>query len=109
LATYIAPYEIARVRLEDLAADDIVRWLATLRRKKVLKTATGGQLKPIDKKLSNSTIAIAFRRLRKALATAKTHKLISENVVAAVDPPATGAEREHVILEPVQMIAFLAV
>jgi integrase len=106
--TYIDPYDIARIRLEDLDADDIVRWMATLRRKRVMRTARGGELKPTDKKLSNNTIAIAFRRLRKALATAKTHKLIGENVGANVEPPPSATEREPVILEPEQVIRFLA-
>jgi hypothetical protein len=38
--------------------------------------------KSTDKKLSNGTIAIAFRRLRRALAIARRHKLIGENPAA---------------------------
>jgi hypothetical protein len=83
--------------------------MAALRRKKVLRTAKGGEVKPdASKKLSNSTIGIAFRRLRKALATTKTHKLIGENPAADVDQPSTEIEREPVILEPDQVLRFLA-
>lgn len=105
---YIAPYDLARVRIEDLSPDDIVSWLAQLRRKRAMRTTKGGKLQPTDKRLSNSTIAIAFRRLRTALAAAKTYKIISENPAADVIPPSTAVEREPVILEPGQVLAFLA-
>lgn len=109
VATYIAPYDIARVRVEDLAPDDIIGWMAALRRKRVLKTVKGGELKPTNKKLSNSTIAIAFRRLRTALETAKTiAKILTENPAANVPAPTAGTEREPIILEPDQVIVFLA-
>jgi hypothetical protein len=101
---YIAPYDLARVRLEQLSADDIVRWMAALRRKKI---ARGKQ--PTTQKLSNGTIAIAFRRLRRALEVARRHKLIGENPAADVDPPAATPSREPIIFEPEHVTRFLAV
>jgi hypothetical protein len=101
--TYIQPYDLARVRLEALTADDIVQWLNALRRKKIVKNGNS-----TDKKLSSGTIAIAFRRLRRALAVAKRHKLISENPAAHVEPPTAAPSREAVVLEPGQIIDLLA-
>lgn len=101
--TYIEPYPIARVRLEDLEADDIVQWLKALRRKK----ATRGN-QPSDEHISSGTIAIAFRRLRKALNVAKKHKCIRENPAADVDPPVIESTRDPVVLEAEQIVSFLA-
>jgi hypothetical protein len=65
------------VRLEILDADAIMQWVKSLPRK---KAARGGQ--GSDLLISSGTIAIAFRRLRKALNVAKKRKYITENEVA---------------------------
>lgn len=99
---YIEPYAIARVRLEDLVADDILEWMAELRRKKVSigprKTA---------KKLSGATIAIPFRRLRRALVIARLKNLIATNPAEGITVASSAAERDPVILEPEQIMTFL--
>lgn len=100
---YIEPYPVARVRLEDLDSDDIVEWMKALKRKK----ATRGN-QSSDGLISSGTIAIAFRRLRKALNVAKRRKLIGDNPAADVDPPVVEATREPVILEPEQIVHLLA-
>lgn len=101
--TYIAPYAIARVRLEDLIADDILEWLTALRQKKIVKGKN-----PTAKKIAKGTVAIAFRRLRKALEVARQKGRISINPAADVNQPASDSERDPVILEPEQIIQFLA-
>src|SRR5262249_17153422 len=85
--TYIAPYPLARVRMEDLESDDIDRWMKTLRRKG----------------LSEGTIAIAFRRLRKALKVARQKDYIDHNPAEDVEPPDATPMRDPVILEPEQI------
>ena len=98
---YIEPFAIARVRLEDLTADDIREWIAALRRKTFTR---GKQAKP--RKISNGTVAIAFRRLRRALEVARD--IIGKNPAEGISVSTSETEREHVILEPEQIMLFLA-
>ncbi len=91
IKTYIEPYPIAKVRMEDLLSDDIDRWMRTLRRKG----------------LSEGTIAIAFRRLRRALKVARQKDYIDHNPAEDVEPPDAAPSREPVILEPEQIMLFL--
>jgi integrase len=91
IKTYIEPYPLARVRMEDLESDDIDRWMKTLRRKG----------------LAEGTIAIAFRRLRKALKVAKQKDYIDYNPAEDVEPPDATPTRDPVILEPDQIMQFL--
>lgn len=99
---YIKPYSIARVRLEDLVADDILEWMTALRRKKI---STGPH--ETTKKLSGATIAIAFRRLRRALVIARLRNLIATNPAEGITVAGSAAERDPVILEPEQIMGFL--
>jgi integrase len=91
IKNYIEPYPLAKVRMEDLASDDIDRWMKTLRRKG----------------LAEGTIAIAFRRLRKALKVAKQKDYIDHNPAEDVEPPDATPTRDPVILEPDQIMQFL--
>jgi integrase len=88
---YIEPYPLAKVRMEDLESDDIERWMKTLRRKG----------------LAEGTIAIAFRRLRKALKVARQKDYIDHNPAEDVEPPDATPIRDPVILEPDQIMLFL--
>lgn len=91
IKNYIEPYPLAKVRMEDLESDDIDRWMRSLRRKG----------------LSGGTIAIAFRRLRKALKVAKQKDYIDHNPAEDVEPPDATPSRDPVILEPEQVMLFL--
>lgn len=71
---HIEPYAIARVRLEELTTDDIREWLAALRRKTFIK---GKKAKP--KRISSSTVAIALRRLQRALEIARLNDILIKN------------------------------
>ena len=99
---YIEPYAIARIRLEDLSSDDVHIWLATIRRKRFTR---GKNATP--QKISSSTVAIAFRRLRRALEVARTNDIIAKNPAEGIAISTGETEREHVILEPEQIMAFL--
>jgi site-specific recombinase XerC len=77
--------------MENLVSDHIESWMKTLRRKG----------------LSEGTIAIAFRRLRKALKVAKQKGYIDHNPCEDVEPPDATPSRDPVILEPDQIMQFL--
>lgn len=91
IKNYIEPYPLAKVRMEDLDSDDIDRWMKTLRRKG----------------LAEGTIAIAFRRLRKALKVARQKDYIEHNPAEDVEPSDATPTRDPVILEPDQIMLFL--
>jgi integrase len=60
------------------------------------------------KKISSSTVAIAFRRPRRALEVARINEIIAKNPAEGISISTSESEREHVILEPEQIMLFLA-
>lgn len=94
---YIKPYRIARIKLEDLITEDIIDWLAALRRK---------QSQREKRYISDATISSAFKRLKKALQTAKQLRYISQNVADHISLP-TKPVRQPVILEPEEVRMLL--
>lgn len=100
---HITPHALANVRLEALAADDIVQWLKTLRRKPSKRTGA----KP-GQKLSEASVSIPYRCLRAALNVAVDQDIITKNPTLKVKAPAGTRQRSPIVLTEEQIGRLLA-
>jgi hypothetical protein len=89
---YIKGFKLAGTILEDVNEDVLEMWLAALREKK----------KANSEPLAEGTIAIAFRRVRRALEVARIKRYISYNPALSIMTPSGAPSRKPVVLEAQQ-------
>jgi integrase len=94
---YIEPYKLASTALEDVTEGVLEGWLTALRDKKKL---TG-------EPLAESTLAIAFRRVRRALEVARIKRYITYNPALSVTAPSGAPSRKPIVFEAEQIVRFL--